>query len=43
MKNNCSDRVHVLQMDITKQEEVDKCREYVEKHMPKTGNDSVDP
>lgn len=37
MKENCSDRVHVLQMDVTNAEQVQKCVEYVKENRPKSG------
>ena len=30
-------RLHVIQMDVTNQEDVDKALEYVEKHLPQNG------
>ena len=32
-----SGRLDVIQMDVTKQEDVDKALEYVEKHLPQNG------
>lgn len=32
-----SGRLHVIQMDVTKQEDVDNALEYVEKHLPENG------
>ena len=37
MKENCSERVHILQMDVTSDEQVQECVQYVTKYAPKTG------
>ena len=37
MKENCSDRVHILQMDVTNREQVQKCVSYVKENLPKGG------
>ena len=38
MKENCSERVHILQMDVTNQDQVQKCVDYVKQNLPKRGN-----
>ena len=37
LQNKASDRMHVLQCDVTKMDDVTKCREHVEKHLGKNG------
>ena len=34
---NESGRLHVIEMDVTSQEDVDRARAYVERHLPKLG------
>ena len=39
LRTNCSDRLHVLQLDVTNMEQIKGSIEYIETHLPSKGKD----